>query len=105
MGTFSRGNVSVEVDDKGYMVDPQKWDRPVAEALAVSEDVASLNDDHWKLLQYLRDHYFEHGVMPMIRKLCKETRIDLKQVYALFPTGPTRGAWKIAGLPDPDTCV
>jgi TusE/DsrC/DsvC family sulfur relay protein len=105
MATFKSGNVSIELDDKGYMLDPEQWDREVATALAVSEEVASLGADHWKLLQCLRDHYFEHGVMPMIRVLCRKSGLDLKRIYVLFPSGPTRGAWKVAGLPDPDTCV
>jgi tRNA 2-thiouridine synthesizing protein E len=41
----------------------------------------------------------------MIRLLCKETDFRLKYIYELFPSGPARGACKIAGLPKPTGCV
>jgi dissimilatory sulfite reductase related protein len=41
----------------------------------------------------------------MIRKLCKETGFQLKYIYELFPSGPAKGACKIAGLPSrPAAC-
>ena len=44
-------------------------------------------------------------VAPMIRKLCKETGFPLKKIYDLFPSGPAKGACKLAGLPKPTGCV
>ena len=41
----------------------------------------------------------------MVRKLCKETGCSLKYVYDLFPSGPAKGACKLAGLPKPTGCV
>jgi len=41
----------------------------------------------------------------MIRKLCKETGFPLKHIYELFPSGPAKGACKLAGLPKPTGCV
>jgi TusE/DsrC/DsvC family sulfur relay protein len=41
----------------------------------------------------------------MIRKLCKETGFSLKKVYELFPSGPAKGACKVAGLSKPTGCV
>lgn len=41
----------------------------------------------------------------MIRKLTKETGLPLKHIYELFPTGPAKGACKLAGLPKPTGCV
>ena len=37
--------------------------------------------------------------------VCKATGLPLKRVYELFPSGPARGACKLAGLPKPDGCV
>ena len=42
---------------------------------------------------------------PMIRKLCKETGFKLNQIYEMFPSGPAKGACKLAGLPKPTGCV
>ena len=41
----------------------------------------------------------------MIRTICKETNLKLKDIYVLFPLGPARGACRVAGLPKPDGCV
>ena len=41
----------------------------------------------------------------MIRSICKTTGVPLKQIYELFPSGPAKGACKLAGLPKPDGCV
>ncbi len=105
MPTFSQGNVSIEVDEDGFMQEPERWNEDVAAALASTEGVDSLTDEHWKLVNYLRNYYLQFGVAPMIRKLCKETGFELKKVYELFPSGPAKGACKVAGLPKPTGCV
>ena len=105
MPTFSQGNVSIEVDEDGFMQEPDKWNEEVAAALAGTEGVDSLTDEHWKLVNYLRNYFLQFGVAPMIRKLCKETGFELKKVYELFPSGPAKGACKVAGLPKPTGCV
>ena len=93
------------VDEDGFIVDPNLWDEEVAEALARTEGIDSLTDDHWKIVNYLRNYYLEYGAAPMIRRLCEKTGFKLKKIYALFPTGPAKGACKIAGLPKPTGCV
>ena len=105
MATFTHGTVSIAVDEDGFMETPEAWNADVALALATTEGVEALGDDHWKLVNYLRNYYLQFGVAPMIRKLCKETGFDLKKVYELFPSGPAKGACKVAGLPKPTGCV
>jgi TusE/DsrC/DsvC family sulfur relay protein len=105
MPTFSQGNVSIQVDEDGFMEAPEVWNEEVAGALATTEGVTDLTEEHWKLVNYLRNYYLQFGVAPMIRKLCKETGFDLKKVYELFPSGPAKGACKVAGLPKPTGCV
>lgn len=105
MANFTRGNVSIDVDEDGFMTQPEAWTKEVAVALASTEGVENLTDDHWKLIEYLRDYFQQFGVAPMIRKLCKQTGYDLKTVYELFPSGPAKGACKVAGLPKPTGCV
>lgn len=105
MATFTQGNVSIEVDEDGFMTQPDAWNEDVARALASTEGVDELGEDHWKVVNYLRDYFQQFGVAPMIRKLCKQTGYDLKQIYELFPSGPAKGACKVAGLPKPTGCV
>ena len=87
------------------MEEPEVWNEEIALALASTEAVDVLTEDHWKLVNYLREYYLEFGIAPMIRKLCKKTGFSLKEVYDLFPSGPAKGACKVAGLPKPTGCV
>lgn len=97
--------IEIEVDEDGFIQDPSKWNEAVAKALAETEGISELTEDHWKVINYLRQYYQQFGIAPMIRKLCKETGFTLKQIYDLFPSGPAKGACKIAGLPKPTGCV
>jgi tRNA 2-thiouridine synthesizing protein E len=105
MPTFEHGDVKIEVDEDGFMDDPSVWNEQVALALATTEGVDDMTEEHWKLVNYLRDYYLKFGIAPMIRKLCKETGFPLKKVYELFPSGPAKGACKVAGLAKPTGCV
>lgn len=105
MATFTYGEISIEVDEDGFMQEPEEWNEEIAKALATTEAVDNLTEEHWKLVHYLRDYYLKFGIAPMIRKLCKETGFPLKKVYELFPSGPAKGACKVAGLAKPTGCV
>ncbi len=105
MPMVTLGGKEVEVDEDGFIQDPDLWDEEVAKDLAKTEGVDDMGEEHWKLVNYLRDYYLKFQIAPMIRKLCKETGLDLKKVYELFPSGPAKGACKVAGLPKPTGCV
>ena len=105
MPTFEHGDVKIEVDEDGFMDDPSLWNDAIAVALATTEGVDDLTEEHWHLVRYLREYYLKFGIAPMIRKLCKETGFPLKKVYELFPSGPAKGACKVAGLAKPTGCV
>ncbi len=95
------------MNEQGFLANPEEWNEDVALFLARNdqEELTALNDDHWAVINCLRRFYAEHGLAPMIRVLCKTTRLKLKYVYELFPAGPAEGACKVAGLPRADGCV
>ena len=105
MPIFEYQDVKIDVDEDGFMQEPEKWDEAIARALATTEGVDELTDEHWKVVNYLREYYLKFGIAPMIRKLCKETGFPLKRIYELFPSGPAKGACKVAGLAKPTGCV
>lgn len=105
MAMATLGGKEIEIDEDGFIQDPDAWDEGVAKDLAKTEGVEEMGEEHWKLVNYLRDYYLKFQIAPMIRKLCKETGFDLKKVYELFPSGPAKGACKVAGLPKPTGCV
>ncbi|TGE31608.1 TusE/DsrC/DsvC family sulfur relay protein [Desulfosporosinus sp. Sb-LF] len=99
------GSLVVELDEDGFLEDHSVWTEDVARALANTEEVEELTEEHWKLINYLREYYDQFGVAPMVRKMVKDSGFDQKKIYELFPAGPGKGACKIAGLPKPTGCV
>ncbi|MCX8038209.1 MAG: TusE/DsrC/DsvC family sulfur relay protein [Candidatus Sumerlaeia bacterium] len=97
--------IEMETDEDGFITDPSLWNEAVAADLAKTEHVEVMTEAHWKVVNMIRNYYLEFGVAPMIRKLCKETGFKLKEIYDLFPSGPAKGACKVAGLPKPTGCV
>ncbi len=105
MAQVEFGGKMLDIDEDGFIQDPDAWDEAVAVDLAKTEGVDELTEDHWIVVNYLREYYLEYNMAPMIRKLCKSTNFKLKEIYDLFPSGPAKGACKVAGLPKPTGCV
>lgn len=105
MATYEANGTVYNVDEDGFLENPEIWNEAVAKDFALSEEIADLTPDHWKVINYLRNYYLEFGIAPMVRKVCKETGFKLNEIYALFPSGPAKGACKLAGLPKPTGCV
>lgn len=94
----------LETDDQGYLLEPDFGDDVVA-VIAAAENI-TLTDDHWKVINYLRDEYREHGHTPNFRAMLKGLGealpgCDSKSLYELFPIGPAKQGAKVAGLPQP----
>ena len=68
----------VEVDEDGFLVSLDQWDEEVAKYLAETEGLSELSEDHWKLINYLKDYYNEYGIAPMVRKKTNEYAFSLK---------------------------
>ncbi|MCW5977139.1 MAG: TusE/DsrC/DsvC family sulfur relay protein [Bryobacteraceae bacterium] len=105
MPVFEVHGKQYEVDEDGFLENPEIWNEDVARDFATTEGVEGLTDGHWKVINYLRSYYLQYGIAPMIRKLCKETGFKLNEIYDMFPSGPAKGACKLAGLPKPTGCV
>lgn len=96
----------IELNDDGFMQNPKEWDDEVAIALARTEEgIENMTEEHWAVVKYIRGYYVEKSLAPMVRKVCKNTGFPLKHIFELFPSGPAKGACKVAGLPKPDGCV
>jgi TusE/DsrC/DsvC family sulfur relay protein len=99
------GDMTLEVNEDGFILEPDRWNDTVAAALAAANGIEHLTAEHWKVVRYIRSHYVEFDVPPLIRKLCKQTGFQLKEIYEMFPGGPAKGACKVAGLPNAKGCV
>jgi len=89
--------ITVDVDEDGFIQMPEAWTEELAAAIAKTEDVTDLTEDHWKVINYLREYYKTFGIAPMIRKLCKDTGFQLKYIYELFPSGPAKARARSPG--------
>ena len=97
---------NVELNEEGFLAEPGIWTEELALLLARDqEDLEQLTEDHWSVIRFIRGHYLETNSAPMVRSMCKSTGVPLKRIYELFPSGPAKGACKLAGLPKPDGCV
>ena len=94
------------LNEEGFMLNPEEWNRDVAAALAKSQEgLEELTEEQWAVIDYIREYYQEKKLAPMVRKVCKNSGLSLKKIFELFPSGPAKGACKLAGLPKPDGCV
>jgi len=96
--------IELETDEQGYLLEPDYSDDAVR-VIAAAEGI-ELGDDHWKVVQYMRDQYREHGHTPNFRNMLKGMAevmpgCDSKALYDLFPLGPAKQGAKVAGLPQP----
>lgn len=95
-----------QLNEEGFMLNPEEWSRDVAAALAKSQEgLEELTEEHWIVIDYIREYYEDKKLAPMVRKVCKNSGLSLKRIFELFPSGPAKGACKLAGLPKPDGCV
>lgn len=96
---------TLAIDADGNLVNISDWNEEIAAELAKEEGIEILTDKHWQVINYMRKVYSETGDSPSIRKLTKESGVDTKELYALFPKGPAKKAARIAGLPKPKGCI
>ena len=102
---------SFETDEEGYLANLNDWEKDVATMMAKEDDI-ELSDDHWEIINFLREYYEEYHIAPAVRVLTKSVGKKLgkdkgnsKYLYELFPYGPGKQACKFAGLPKPTGCV
>ena len=102
---------TIETDEEGYITDISLWSQELAIQIATAEDI-EMGDDHWEVVNFLRNYYEAFQIAPAVRVLTKAIKKSLgvdkgnsKYLYELFPYGPAKQACKIAGLPKPTGCI
>lgn len=94
-----------DVDEDGFLLNFEQWAPEWVDFVKESEGISEMSDEHQKVIDFLQDYYKKNGIAPMVRILSKVTGFKLKHIYELFPSGPGKGACKMAGLPKPTGCV
>ncbi len=96
-----------ELLSDGRLASLHNWSKDVAAQLAANDGI-TLGDDHWQVINAMRDYYREFGVSP-VKKLLKRSlkdhtnsdRFDDALLDGLFPHGVLTQGSKIAGVPLP----
>ena len=105
--SFEINGKTYETDEEGYLLNLAEWTTDAAGHLAEEEKVV-LTDNHWEVINFLREYYNEYQIAPAVRVLTKaigkqfgEEKGNSKYLYDLFPIGPAKQGPKVAGLPQP----
>jgi tRNA 2-thiouridine synthesizing protein E len=89
---------------EGFLERPEKWTREIAVLLAELNKLGPLTDEHFRVLEFVREYYLEHGDGPPVVRIAKATGFSSHKICELFPCGIVRGAYRLAGLPRPAGC-
>jgi tRNA 2-thiouridine synthesizing protein E len=95
---------TIEFDDEGFMVNAADWTREIGEAIAEALEI-ELTDRHWDVINFAREDFENTGEPPTLRRITKQTGVEMKEIYQLFPEGPAKLAANIAGLKKPTGCI
>ena len=108
---YTVNGTTVEHDEEGYITDLSAWSKELANVIAAEEKI-DMKDEHWEVVNFLREYYDEYQIAPAVRVLIKaikkkwgKEKGNNEYMYELFPYGPAKQACKIAGLPKPTGCV
>jgi len=61
---------SYETDEEGYLVNLSEWVPGIASVMAKEDDL-ELTDEHWEIINFLREYYEEYQIAPAVRVLTK----------------------------------
>jgi len=96
---------TLALDADGNLANRHDWNEGIAREIAAHEGIPELTTQHWVVINFMRAVFEKEGDSPTIRRLTKESGVDTKTLYQLFPKGPAKKAARIAGLPKPKGCI
>ena len=96
---------TLALDADGNLANRDDWNEDIAREIAAIEGIPELRVQHWAVITFMRAVFEKEGDAPSIRRLTKESGVDTKTLYQLFPKGPAKKAARIAGLPKPKGCI
>ncbi|MEW5923535.1 MAG: TusE/DsrC/DsvC family sulfur relay protein [Candidatus Zixiibacteriota bacterium] len=99
MGTITFGDKTYTVDTEDFLADYSEWDENFARGMAPKVGIISgLSEDHWKIINFIRDTFKNTGKCPLVYETCRKNRLHLHELKRLFPAGYLRGACKLTGI-------
>lgn len=104
MATTTIAGAEVTVDEEGFLTEYDQWNEEIAAALAGNIGI-ELDENHWRVIKFLREDYKEQGETPMLRRVSNVGGVSTKELFQLFPKKPAKKMSYIAGVPKPAGCV
>ena len=105
MATRTIAGTDIDINDEGFMTDPDQWSKEIAAEIAQEEGIQELSENHWKVIEFCRQSATENGSAPTLRQITTGTGISTKELFALYPKGPAKKVARISGLGKPEGCV
>jgi TusE/DsrC/DsvC family sulfur relay protein len=98
----------VEVDERGFMMDPSQWNPGAALYLARRQGITGwpreLVSDHWRVIDFMRTYFEASGNAPSLRYTCRALGFTKKRFSRLFPGGMLT-VRRMCGLPGSRTAA
>ena len=95
----------IQLNDEGYLVNFEDWDRSVAETLA-AVDKLTLTECHWVAIDFMRDFYRQYEIPPSSVRCSKRLAIKFtkngcsrRDLEKMFPKAAVTmpAAWRVFG--------
>ena len=105
MATRTIAGKTVQVNEEGFMTNPNEWTKEMAVELAAEEGIGELTPEHWKVIEFCRKSGMASGKAPTLRTITSGAGVTTKEMFTLFPKGPAKKVARISGLGKPEGCV
>ena len=105
MPTKTYAGKEVEVNDEGFLVNPDDWTPEMAQDIANDIELGELSEMHMKVVNFMREEFTSNGQLPTVRAIKNRGGVPTKDLYDLFPGGPAKKAAMVGGLGKPQGCV
>jgi TusE/DsrC/DsvC family sulfur relay protein len=96
---------TVELRADGYLKNMNDWTPELAQRMALKEGV-TLTEQHWDVLNIMREYYKEYNTSPILKLLRRELakqygkdRASIESLDMLFPYGVQKQGSRLAGVP------
>ncbi len=96
--------MDLQVDNEGFLLNRDDWTPEIAAQIAAG-DSRELTDEHMSYIVAARQMFADDGVVPPLRRFCKDQNVSKADMFASFEAGPMKLICKWGGLPKPTGCV
>jgi len=96
------------LDGEGYLLDLDQWSEDFVLVRAEFEELI-LTDEHWEIINYIRDYYEQNNVQAPVRDMIKhfkkkwgKEKANTRYLHKIFPLGgPQKQGNRLAGVRKP----